>query len=305
MGSTGPSPDVLENHFKKTFEKDGPEGQMGTTVFKIMNHSVVANVASAIGFHGPTLAVSSACSTSSQAMILGWEHISTGLYDVVVCGGVDDLNYISTSVFDIVLAASRGYNDRPQIASRPFDSKRDGLVVSEGAAVVILESEAHLLARKCKPLAEMRGGCYHCNGSHMSHSDGNTMADVMKISLERAKLNASDIHYVNAPATATAHGDPEEAQAVHTVFGSSVPVSSLKGHFGHSLAACGALEAIASIKMMEKGVVINTRNLDSIDPACAGPLHVQELTSAKIDHVLGNNFAFGGMNTSLVLSKVR
>ena len=209
---------------------------------------------------------------------------------------------MSTSIFDIVMAASRGYNDNPTESPRPFDDKRDGLVVSEGAGVLILESEKSVKARNARPLAEMKGGAYLCDGTHMSQSSAETMTKVMHEGLTRAGLTASDVDYVNAHATGTIHGDVEEAKAISKVFGEGMATSSLKGHLGHSLAACGAIEAIASIKMMEEGVLIPTRNLSSVAADC-GPLrHIKEVTPAKVQTVLSNNFAFGGMNTCLLLS---
>ena len=302
MGCSGGSPEVFEEYFRKLIERGGPEGQMGTTFFKIMNHTVPTNVASALGFNGAVFSPSSACATSAQAIILGWELIQSGLYDVVVAGGADDLHYTSAAVFDVVMAASRGYNDNSQIASRPFDSKRDGLVVGEGASVVILESEDSLKRRNAKALAQMHSGAYLCSGAHMSQNNATAMKDVMNLALERAKMNPDEIQYINAHATATRQGDAEEAQAISLVFGKNVPVSSLKGHFGHSLAACGGIEVIASVKMMEKGVLIPTRNLDEIDPACSQIQHVQNLKSVPVQKVLSNNFAFGGINTSLIIS---
>jgi 3-oxoacyl-[acyl-carrier-protein] synthase II len=302
MGSTTGSPETLELYFKKLIERGGPEGQLGTSFFKVMNHSVAANVASALAFRGPVMSPSSACATSAQAMIMGWELIQSGMYDIVIAGGADELHYTSGAVFDIVQAASRGYNDRPGLAPRPFDKDRDGLVVSEGAGVVILESEQSIRSRGGRAHAQFLGGSYYCDGAHMSQSNSSAMIEVMKTSLERAKVSPSSIGYVNAHATATVQGDAEEAQAIGAVFGNQIPVSSLKGHFGHSLAACGAIEVISSIKMMEEKVLIPTRNLSQIDPACAQVSHIVEKREAKTDLVLSNNFAFGGMNTSLIVS---
>ena len=292
MGSTTGSPWTLEAYFHKLFEKHGPEGQLSTSFFKVMNHSVAANVAAACEFNGALLSPSSACSTSTQAIILGWELIRAGLYDVVVAGGADELHFTSAAVFDVVQAASHKYNDRPNETPRPFDKDRDGLVVSEGAGVVVLESETHAIKRGAKLLAEVNGGSYLCDGTHMSQSNASTMARTMQEALTRANMKASDIGYVNAHATGTHQGDNEEAQAIFEIFGKDTPVSSLKGHMGHSLAACGALEAIASIQMINKNVLIPTRNLGERDPACA-PIHLfKEVTPTRMRSVLSNNFAF-------------
>jgi 3-oxoacyl-[acyl-carrier-protein] synthase II len=304
MGSTSGSPWTLETYFRKLFEKNGPEGQLSTSFFKVMNHSVAANVAAAIEFNGALLSPASACSTSTQSLILGWELIKAGLYDRVIAGGADELHYMSAAIFDIVQAASRNYNDRPEIASRPFDAKRDGLVVSEGAGVLILESEKSMEARKARPLAEIRGGTYQCDGTHMTQSSSETMMTVMREGLERAGLRADEIDYVNAHATATVHGDGEEARAISGVFGPDIAVSSLKGHLGHSLAACGALEAIAGVQMIQNSLLIPTRNLEEVAPECRGVRHLTANTPMGLRNILSNNFAFGGMNTCLLVSRV-
>lgn len=303
MGSTSGSPWTLETYFRKLFERGGPEGQVSTSFFKVMNHSVAANVAAAIEFHGALISPSCACATSTQAILMGAELIEAGLYDVVIAGGADELHYMTAAIFDIVQAASRDFNNAPEMAPRPFDVLRDGLVVSEGAGVVVLESKVHADARGATPLAEVRGGAYLCDSTHMTQSGAETMAKVMHQSLKVAGLEASQVDYVNAHATATVHGDIEEAKGISMVFGDRVPVSGLKGHLGHSLAACGALEAIACIKMMEEGIVLPTRNLVRIDPNCNQIRHVQAIEKAEVRHVLSNNFAFGGMNSSLILSK--
>jgi 3-oxoacyl-[acyl-carrier-protein] synthase II len=138
----------------------------------------------------------------------------------------------------------------------------------------------------------------------MSQSSTQTMVKTMNEALSRAGLDRSDVGYVNAHATATVHGDEAEVKAISEVFGSETPVSSLKGHFGHSLAACGTLEAICSVKMMERSLLIPTRNLENVSPDCEGVLHLKEVSERPVRHVLSNNFAFGGMNTSLLVSKV-
>jgi 3-oxoacyl-[acyl-carrier-protein] synthase II len=304
MGSTTGSPGTLEDQFRKMFANGGPEGQYSTTFFKIMNHSVPANVASALAYQGPMLSPSSACSTSAQAMIMGWELIQSGLYDLVIAGGADELHPTSNAIFDVVQAASIGYNDHPLETPRPFDRARDGLVCSEGAAVVILESEAHLEKRGGRPLAEFVSGAYHCDGTHMSQPQTPAMVKVMTQSLKRGGMQAEEVGYVNAHATGTVMGDAEEARSIDTVFGRRLPVSSLKGHFDHSLAACGALEVIASVKMLETQKIIGTRCFTERDPEMPPLAFAKGVTDAKFSTFLSNNFAFGGINSSLLVSRV-
>jgi 3-oxoacyl-[acyl-carrier-protein] synthase II len=230
--------------------------------------------------------------------------ICSGLYDIVIAGGADEMHFTTAAIFDIVLAASRKYNAHPDLSPRPFDKERDGLVVSEGAAVVVMESEASANARGATKLAEFLGGAYSCDGSHMSQSSRTTMIEVMNTALDRASRRAAEVDYVNAHATATIQGDSEEAAAIASVFGRETPVSSLKAHFGHSLAACGTLEAISCIKMMHSGTLIPTRNLLEVAPECAGIAHLRENRSQRTQLILSNNFAFGGVSTSILLSQV-
>jgi 3-oxoacyl-[acyl-carrier-protein] synthase II len=159
-------------------------------------------------------------------------------------------------------------------------------------------------ARKARPLAEIRGGTYQCDGTHMTQSSAETMMTVMREGLERAGLRADEIDYVNAHATATVHGDGEEARAISGVFGPGIAVSSLKGHLGHSLAACGALEAIAAVQMIQNSLLIPTRNLEEVAPECRGVRHLTANTPMTVRNILSNNFAFGGMNTCLLVSRV-
>ena len=305
FGSTAPSPWALEEHFIKYFVNRGPKGQRSTSFFKIMNHSSAANVAIGLGFKGPLFALSSACSTSAQALVVGTELIRSGLYDKVLCGGSDELHQMSAAIFDIAMAASTNYNDSPLEASRPFDKKRDGLVVSEGAGVTLLESEKSLNNRNKEPLAEILGGSYHCDGGHMSQPCRSSMEQTMTTALRKSNLKIDDISYINAHATSTLLGDIEESHAIYNAGFKKTPVSSIKGNMGHSLAACGAIEAIATIKMMEKNLILPSRNLTDIDKHCASLNYIKKSTPKKLDYILLNNFAFGGMNVSFILKNIK
>lgn len=301
LGSTTGSPFGMQEYFEKLSANGGPLGQPATTFFKVMNHSVASNVACSLGFNGAVIGPSCACASSAQALIMGWELIQSGLYDVAICGGADELHYLSVAVFDTVYAASRNFNDSPELTPRPFDQKRDGLVVSEGASVIILESERHLNRRKGKALAEFCGGAYLCESSHMSQNNDVQMQIVMNEALKRSQTEKNEIDYISAHATGTLQGDAQEAKAIAELFQDRVPVSSLKAHFGHSMAACGTGELIMSMMMMNDGVLIGTKNLDSIADDCLGVQHLTKNTKIKTQTVLSNNFAFGGINTSIVI----
>jgi len=304
IGSTTGSPETLESFYKK-LSIGGMQGQFATDFFKIMNHSVAANVASGLGFCGPLLASSSACSTSTQSIVNGYEMVKSGLYDVAIVGGADELHYTSAGIFDLVNAATRGFNHDPDKASRPFDKDRDGLVVAEGAAIFVIESEEHLKKRNAKKIVEILGGAYLCDGTHMSQPQIKSMVKAMKMALKRANLATHEIDYINAHATSTVMGDIEESHAIYELFGGDLPVSSLKGHMGHTLAACGGIETVATVKMMERGILIPNRNLFEVDPRCSRINLLKENGYTKIKTSLINNFAFGGMSASLVIGAIQ
>lgn len=304
LGSTTGSPFSMQEYFEKLAANGGPQGQPGTLFFKVMNHSVASNVACALGFNGAVIGPSCACASSAQALIMGWELIQSGLYDVAICGGADELHYLSVAVFDTVYAASRNFNDQPELTPRPFDKKRDGLVVSEGASVIVLESERHLNKRKGQAFGEFCGGAYLCESSHMSQNNDVQMKIVMNEAMKRSHVSITDIDYISAHATGTLQGDAQEAKAISELFHQQqTPVSSLKAHFGHSMAACGAGELIMSLKMMEDDILIGTRNLDEVAEDCSGVRHLTNNIKQKSNTVLSNNFAFGGINTSIVIKK--
>jgi 3-oxoacyl-[acyl-carrier-protein] synthase II len=305
LGSTSGSPIFLESYFQKIFEQGGPKGQMSTSFFKVMNHSVAANVALALNYSGPLLSPSSACSTSSQAVILAMQLIRAGVFDIAIVGGADELHYTSVAVFDTVNASAKHYNDNPQMIPGPFAINRDGLVVSEGAGVIVLESESHAKKRNAKVYAEISGGAYFCDGIHMSQPQAEQMAITMKQALKDAKITAAEVDYVNAHATATQLGDEQEVKAIISVFEKQkIPVSSLKGHFGHSLAACGVIEIIAIIEMMKNKKIIGNRNVTEVSRDFDKLDILTENRNGPIDYVLSNNFAFGGMNTSVIIKNL-
>jgi 3-oxoacyl-[acyl-carrier-protein] synthase II len=305
MGSTSGSPIHLEAYFKKLFENNGPKGQLSTSFFKVMNHSVATNVALALEFSGPLISPSSACSTSSQSVILGMQLIRAGVYDVVIAGGADELHYTSVAVFDTVKASSCNYNKNPLDVPGPFSLKRDGLVVSEGAGVVILESESHAKKRGANMYAQICGGAYFCDGIHMSQPQAEQMALTMNEALNDAKISDESIDYVNAHATGTEIGDEQEVLAISSIFkNKKIPVSSLKGHFGHSLAACGVIEIISIVEMMKNRTMIANRNTTEVAENFKDVDVLMKHKKNNINYALSNNFAFGGINTTLVMKNL-
>jgi 3-oxoacyl-[acyl-carrier-protein] synthase II len=303
VGSTTGSTGSFEQSFKKFHETGSAAGQFSTTMFKTMNHSVALNLASYWGFKGAVLSPSSACSTGAQAILLGAEFIRAGLCDVAICGGADEAHIGTAIAFDTAQAASSAFNDSPAQSSRPFDAQRDGVVVSEGAAVVVLESAASRQERQVHSLGEIVGWAQSCDGGQVAHSSAASMAENMRSAVTAAGLSPDDIGYVNAHATSTLLGDRYEAQAIYEVFG-SVAVSSLKGNLGHSFAPCGTLEAIATLDMLRREAFLPNLNWVSAGADAPPLVYLEKPTRLNTTLALSNNFAMGGMNISLVLSRV-
>ena len=301
MGSTVGSPIATQEFFEDFLTYRNLERMRATTFFQIMNHSCATNVAQALGITGRILAPSSACSTGCQAIGYGFEMIASGKQDMMLCGGADEFHPLSPATFDIMSAASVRYNDEPHLTPRPFDRDRDGVVCSEGSGVLLLESLDSAQKRGARIFAEITGFATSADTSNIADPNSESIEACIRLALEDAGVKADEIDYVNAHATGTIQGDIAEGTAIGRVFGNDLPVSSLKGHLGHTMAACGALEAIASIAMIDKGSLIPTLNLENIDPLCGGIKHVQYIEGARIKTVLKNNFALGGVNTCIVI----
>ncbi len=258
MGSTTGSTGAIEEMFGNFIKTGGFNLQEGTTFMKVMSHSIAANVAAMLGIKGRLLAPCSACASSTQAIGLGYETIKDGYQDIMICGGADDLHSSTAGVFDILHSASRSYNDTPEKTPKPFDKNRDGLVVSEGSAVVILEEYERAVARGAEIYGELAGYGTCCDGRHMTSPSSEAMLSCMNLAMESAGIDASNLDYINAHATGTILGDIAESAAVRKLVGDNVPISGTKGYTGHTLAASGAMEVIFCILMMQNGVIIPT-----------------------------------------------
>ncbi len=301
VGSTVGSVDAIEEFFEEYLRERSLEQVRSTTFFKVMGHTVASNLAQALGITGRVLAPAAACSTGTQAVGLGWENVAWGRQDVMLCGGADEFSALTAATFDIMNAASNGANHRPEAASRPFDTERDGIVCAEGAGLIVLESLEHALRRGAPILAEVIGFASNVSPANIVNPDADSIQACMRLALDDAGFDAGDIDYVNAHATGTVLGDIAEARAIEALFGNRPPVSSLKGHMGHTMAASGALELIASMCMMREGTVLPTLNLHTPDPAC-GDLNLPGVAqSQKITTVIKNSFALGGVNSVLVI----
>jgi len=301
MGSTTGSGDVLQALFNDFADTGGISRLEGTAFMKIMNHSVAANLAAMLGTKGRVISPCCACATSTQSIGMGYETIKTGCQDIMICGGADELHPSTAGVFDVLNAASR--QAKPGLSPRPFDTDRDGLVVGEGAGTLILESLDHALKRKAEILGEIIGFDTCCDGAHMTSPQDKGMFSCMTGALASAGCTIDDIDYINAHATGTLKGDAAESRAIAMLGNHTVPVSATKGYTAHTLAASGVMEVIFCLLMMKQNTLIPTRNLNSVARDCAGISHVTEISQTRVDTVMTSNFAFGGINATLVLKK--
>jgi len=262
-------------------------------------------VARISGAKGPQSTVSTACTSSSQAVGEGLLRIRRGDADVMIVGGVDVLVDAIMITGFAKLGALSERNDDPQGASRPFDADRDGFVLGEGAGILILEDRQHALDRGADILAELSGYGCSCNAYRITDSppDGRGAYQSMTAALRDAGLEPEDIGYINAHGTSTPMNDPSEAKGIARTFSNPVPVSSTKSSMGHLVAACGAVEAIVCVQAIRTEQLPPTINLERPDPVCALNHVANVVQSARIDHAMTNAFGFGGSNGSLVLSR--
>ncbi|MBF7687793.1 beta-ketoacyl-ACP synthase [Acinetobacter rathckeae] len=272
-----------------------------TTYIRMMAHTSLVNMSVYFGIKGLSLPTSSACTSGSMSIGQAFEAIRYGKQTVMLAGGAEELSAPSAGVFDVLLATSM-MNDTPSLSPSPFDADRDGLVVGEGAGCLILEEREHAIARGAHIYAEVMGYGSNSDGTHVTRPDQDSMARCMQLALKSADLSAEDIDYVNAHGTATDHGDIAETQATQSVLGYK-PISSLKSYFGHTLGACGAIEAWLSIEMLQRQQFMPTLNLKTVDTNC-GKLDyiVDQPRDIKAKTVITNNFAFGGINTSIIFT---
>ena len=299
---TGSTDAMLE--FSSMIIKGMVGGINATTYLRLMPHTTCANIGVFFGLKGRVIPACSACTSGSQSIGYAYEAIKYGRIPMMVAGGAEELCASEAAVFDTLYAASQR-NDAPTTTPRPFDRDRDGLVIGEGAGTLVLEEYAHARARGAKIYAELVGYASNSDGDHLTHPNTHTMEQAMRMALEDANLTPAAIGYVNAHATSTEQGDIAESQATHRLFGKRMPVSTLKGHLGHTLGACGAIESWAAIEMMNSDWFAPTLNLENIDERC-GELDYIVNGGRKLhcDYVMNNNFAFGGVNTSLIYQRV-
>ncbi|CAD2267826.1 MULTISPECIES: beta-ketoacyl-ACP synthase [Pseudomonadaceae] len=279
------------------------DGLNANSYIRMMPHTTAANISIFFGLTGRVIPTSSACTSGSQGIGYAYEAIKFGRLPLMLAGGAEELCATEAMVFDALYATSLK-NDAPHTSPRPYDSGRDGLVIGEGAGMLVLEELEHALARGATIHAELVGFGSNADGQHATKPEQLTMRRAMELALEDAGLAPAAIGYVNGHGTATEQGDIAETQATQALFGSGMPISSQKSFLGHTLGACGALESWFSIEMMNRDRYIHTLNLDEVDPRC-GDLDYLRGAPRTMQHeyVMNNNFAFGGINTSLIFRR--
>lgn len=280
-------------------------GLTATSYIRMMAHTTAVNIGVFFGLQGRIHTTSSACTSASQGIGYAYEAIKYGMQTIMLAGGGEELCPTEAVVFDTLYATSTK-NDTPELTPRPFDKNRDGLVIGEGACTLILEELEHAQARGANIYAELVGFGTNSDGQHVTQPNANTMEVAIRLALKDAQLSAQDIGYISAHGTATDRGDIAETAATHAVFGTETPISSLKSYTGHTLGACGSLEAWSSINMMNEGWFAPTLNLNDVDPECAPLDYIKDdIRHIDTDYIMSNNFAFGGINTSLIFKRWR
>lgn len=301
-GSSSGTPGAIGDFGRMIFDKS-TDGINANTYLKMMPHTAPVNIGVFLGLTGRVITTSSACTSASQGLGYAFEAIRNGQQKAMLAGGAEELHATQVAVFDTLFATSLN-NEHPALTPRPFDSRRDGLVLGEGACTMVLEELEHAVGRGAQIYAEVLGFGTNSDGTHITHPNSATMAQAMRLALDSAQLQPDDIGYINAHGTATEQGDIAESQATASVFGGSVPISSLKGYMGHTLGACGALEAWMAIEMMREGWFAANANLEQPDERCAQLDYIMhEPRKLRTDVVMSNNFAFGGINTSLLFRR--
>lgn len=289
--------------FGRMLNEHTTEGINATTYIKMMSHTAPVNIGVFFGLTGRVITTSSACTSGSMGIGMAFEAVRAGKQVAMLAGGSEQLDATASAVFDTLFATSVR-NDEPHLTPRPFDAARDGLVLGEGACTLIVEDLDHAKARGATILAEIVGFGTNSDGTHVTQPSAETMAVAMRLALQDAGLPPGAIGYVNAHGTATDHGDIAESRATNEVFGARMPFSSLKSYLGHTLGACGALEAWISIQMMRNDWFAPTLNLEQIDPKCASLDYItREGRTLQAEYIMSNNFAFGGINTSLIFRR--
>ncbi len=294
-----------------TLVERGPDRLSPFTVPRLMVNATTGNISIRYGLKGPAAAHATACASSGHAIADAAHMIQRGWADVMIAGGTEAaVSPLCVGAFMVMKALSSSHNSEPEKASRPFDKDRDGFVLSEGAAMFVLESEEHARARGATIYGELVGTGNSSDAGHITAPDalGDGAARSMKMALKDARLNLEDIGYINAHGTSTPLGDKAEVAAVLNVFGNharksaggKLLMSSTKSMHGHCLGASGAIESIACIHAITDGVIPGTINLDNPDEGFDIDLVAHHARERRVKYVMNNTFGFGGHNVTLI-----
>lgn len=303
-GSSMGSMDALLDFYSMCIDKKVKLLNSGSYI-KMMPQTAAVNISLYFKTNGRLIPTSTACTSGSMGIGYAYEAIKDGYQNIMIAGGAEEIHPTQVGVFDTLYATS-SKNSTPNLTPRPFDKERDGLVIGEGAGTLILEEYENAIKRGAKIYAEIVGFATNTDGNHITNPNKDKMADVMRLALNSANLNPSDIGYINAHGTGTINGDIAESKAVEDVFGkNNVPISTIKSYTGHTLGACGAIEAILSIMMMNNKWFSPNLNLENVDENCGELDYIMnEGRNFDVNYIMTNNFAFGGINTSLILKRI-
>jgi 3-oxoacyl-[acyl-carrier-protein] synthase II len=303
-GSSMGSVDALLDFYGMLVNGD-LKNMSATTYVRAMPQTCAANIEVFYGLTGRLIPTNTACTSGSMAIGYAYEAIRFGLQDIMIAGGAEELNPADSAVFDTLFATSTK-NDTPGLTPAAYDKDRDGLVIGEGAGTLILEEYDHAVSRGARIYAEVAGFGTNTDGVHITQPNQKTMGAALALALEDSGLSPDAIGYVNTHGTATGAGDIAESHATRDIFRRAVPASTIKNYLGHTLGACGAMEAWFTINMMNEGWFAPNINLQNLDPQCA---ELDYLTgkgrAIKTEYVMSNNFAFGGINTSLIFKGIQ
>ena len=295
----------LEGAYEKYFENSWRKVP-ALTVIRGMPNSVANHLAINFGLTGSNNTYSNACVSSDDAIGNAYQQIASGRLTVALCGGAESLIWESIMAAWCKLRVMSTNNENPTEASRPFDLMRDGMVMADGAGIMVLEELEHARARGANILAEIIGFGTSCDATHITAPSSEGQCRAIEAALDDARLAASDVHYVNAHGTGTVLNDTTETQTLKTIFGQrayEVPVTAQKAMTGHTIGAAGALEVIATALCLHNDTLLPTINLTHPDPECDLDYVANEARAKPIDIALSNHFAFGGANAALLLRK--
>ena len=302
-GSSTGSLDAVLDFYSMCIDKEVKLLNSGSYI-KMMPQTAAVNISLHFKTHGRLIPTSTACTSGAMGIGYAYEAIKDGYADVMISGGAEEIHPTQVGVFDTLYATS-SKNDTPKLTPSPFDKDRDGLVIGEGAGTLILEEYERAKSRGAKIYAEIVGFATNTDGTHITNPNKDMMAEVMRQSLNNAGISVNEIGYVNAHGTGTVNGDIAESLATEMIFGKNIPISSIKSYTGHTLGACGAIEAILSIEMMNNKWFAPTLNLNNVDENCGQLDYImKEGRIIDTEYVMTNNFAFGGINTSIILKRV-